>query len=52
MNLATFSVYIAILNEIGVNLAIFTPQKGVFPLLDLKLDQLKQGLVQDYSQRL
>ena len=30
MILATFSVYIAILKQIGVNLAIFTPQKGVF----------------------
>ena len=39
---ATFSVYSAILKEIGVNLAIFTPQKDVFLLLDLKLDHLKK----------
>ena len=41
----TFSVYIAILKEIGVNLAIFTPQKGVFPLLDLKIDHLKNQAI-------
>ena len=35
-------MYIAILKEIRVNLAIFTPQKGVFPLLDLKLDHFKK----------
>ena len=28
---ATFSVYIAILKEIGVNLAIFTPKKVFLP---------------------
>ena len=46
MILATFSVYIAILKEIGMNLAIFTPppQKDVFPLLHLKLDHLKTRL--------
>ena len=39
---ATYSVYIAILKEIRVNLVIFTPQKGVFSLLGLKLDHLKK----------
>ena len=48
---ATFSVYCYFKGNRS-QFSYFYPPKRIFTPLDLKLDYLKQGLVQDYSQRI